>query len=96
MWTYSGILIHKENDRKTVYASNKHELEMFTNEGTDQLHDFFRIPEIKDDGLYVAMVGYGDFQDPTVYICRKIAELDWNEIDKLIHDLEYTVPPEGQ
>jgi hypothetical protein len=85
MWTYSGFFIEKREDKLFVYSNDKRELEMFADEqgclltgcageeSFDYIKDF-----CKEPGLYQALIGYGSWQEPTVYNIKKVAEVDWS------------------
>ena len=79
MWTHSGIFVEKKEDELIVYASDKHELDMLA-DANGRLHKNITIDEIKEDGLYQLLIGYGSHQDLTIYSVRKIAEIDWEMI----------------
>lgn len=72
-WTYSGIFVERKEGVLTIYASDKHELDIFTDDVIgDIAHE-----EMLQDGLYQCLVGYGSMQEPTVYTIKKIADINW-------------------
>ena len=85
MWTYDGILIHKEGNVYKVFSSDEVTFRVFTLKN-GELNPFF-INQIKDrfkekgDGLYQAWVGYGQVnsnQDPGIYFIKKLCYIDWH------------------
>jgi hypothetical protein len=93
-WTHSGIFLEKRKDltKVIVYCSENVELDIFADEH-GFLKDFFKdqIDDVKEDGLYMAVTGYGfGFADPVIYSVKKIADIDWNmrgwENAELVHE----------
>ena len=85
MWTYDGILVDKNGEKYTAYASDSQTREIFVGKN-GELYPFFVEKNKKDmmeDGLYQVMVGYGpanSFQDPGFYWVKRIGgSLDWED-----------------
>jgi hypothetical protein len=80
MWTHSGIFIEKIGSRLVVYASDIRELEEFSDEGGELRSDLRQMVDIKEDGLYQCLIGYGSMSTPIIYFCKKIAKINWDAV----------------
>jgi hypothetical protein len=90
MWTYSGILIEKNESRLFVYASDPDELFEFSDE-TGPRPDVKKVMLDREDGLYQCIVGYGDGSNPIIYSCKKIVNIKWDEPE----EIKVAEPPKG-
>jgi len=80
-WTHSGIIVEKKKDNYIVYASEKQELEMFLDEN-DHLSEYWldiAKKELRENGFYKVMIGYGGFVDPIWYGAIRIADAGWED-----------------
>lgn len=83
MWTYSGILIEKNESRIFVYASDSEELFEFSDENGPR-PDVKKVMLDREDGLYQCIVGYGDNVSPIIYTCKKIVNIKWDEPEEIV------------